>query len=221
MIRVMIVDDQQIIRAGLRVVIESAADLTVAADVPDGYAALEYLTSDPVDVVLMDLRMPGIDGVETTKRIRAAHPDTPPVLVLTTFDQGDNVLAALRAGAAGFLSKGADAEELHTAIRGVHHGRRALSPRAVDAVVNQISNPQPDPPADPDKARLFDQLTPREHHILHLVIQGLDNHDIARLESVSPFTVKTHVNRAMNKVGARDRAQLIAYALQAGVDPTP
>lgn len=217
MIRVMIVDDQQLIRAGLRVVIESAEDFAVVADVSDGFLALEALASESVDVVLMDLRMPGIDGVETTRRIRQEHPDGPPVLVMTTFDQDQNVLAALRAGASGFLSKGADAGELLGAIRAVHEGSSALSSSAVDAVVSHIASPQPLPPADPEMALLFAHLTPREHHILGLVIEGLDNAEIARRESVSPFTVKTHVNRAMAKVDARDRAQLIAFALRAGL----
>lgn len=219
MTTVMLVDDQEMIRRGLRVIIDSYPGLDVVAEAGDGLTALRRLDSVQVDVILMDLNMPGIDGVEAVRRIRAAcGPEGPRVLVLTTFDQDENVLAAMRAGANGFLSKGAGPDELAEAIGRVAEGAHALSAGAIDALVNHVNDPNTVQP-DPSKAELFDDLTPRELEVVRLVVEGLDNAEIGRRVFISPFTAKTHVNRAMTKVGARDWAQLVSLAVQAGIRP--
>jgi DNA-binding NarL/FixJ family response regulator len=218
-IRVMLVDDQEMIRAGLRAIIGAHPDLEVVAEAADGLAVLRQLDEARPDVVLMDIRMPGIDGVEATRRIRLT---TPPeqlrILVLTTFDQDENVLQALRAGADGFLSKGAGPAELTGAIVQVASGGRALSPGAVRAVVDHVVD-QRVVAVDPAVATRFADLTPREREIVGAIVSGLDNAQIAEQFYLSPFTVKTHANRAMVKVGARDRAQLVTLAIRAGIHP--
>ncbi len=220
MIRVMLVDDQEMIRAGLRTIIGAHPDLEVVAEAGDGLAVLRQLDEARPDVVLMDIRMPGIDGVEATRRIRLT---TPPeqlrILALTTFDQDENVLAALRAGADGFLSKGAGPAELTDAIVRVAAGSRALSPGAVDAVVDHVVD-QRVIAVDPALATRFAELTPREREVVGAIVSGLDNSQIAEQFYLSPFTVKTHANRAMAKVGARDRAQLVTLAIRAGIHPS-
>lgn len=219
MIAVMLVDDQELIRAGLRTIVGAHPDLSVVAEAGDGISALAMLRTTAVDVVLMDLRMPGIDGVETTRRIRAEFGDQGPrILVLTTFDQDENVMLALRGGADGFFSKGAGPAELADGILRVAGGDRALSESAVNAVVGHVAVGSP-PPVDGEVKALFDRLTPRELEMVAAVVRGLDNAQIAREQFVSPFTVKTHVNRAMTKVGARDRAQLVSLAVRAGMQP--
>ena len=219
MIRVMIVDDQEMIREGLRTIISAHPDLHVAAVAGDGLDALRQLESVPVDVVLMDIRMPGIDGVEATRRIRASASSAEVrICVLTTFDDDENVLRALKAGADGFLSKGAGPVELTTGILDIAGGGSALSPTAVSAVVTHVAgdNSMPD---DPQALKLFDALTAREREVVEAIVTGLDNQQIAEAMFVSPFTVKTHANRAMSKVGARDRAQLVSMAVRAGMRP--
>ena len=163
MIRVLIVDDQEMIRAGLRVIIDAHPDLQVVAESGDALAAIRLLSDAEVDVVLMDIRMPGIDGVEATRRIRATHPAPQlPILILTTFDQDEFVLAALRAGADGFFSKGASPTELTDGILRVAHGGRALSPTAVDALVDHVAEDR-DIHVDRAAARLFgDGAAPAE-----------------------------------------------------------
>lgn len=217
MIRVMLVDDQELIRAGLRSIVEAHPALTVVAEAGDGISALHELERTPVDVVLMDIRMPGLDGVETTRRIRARHPAAEVhILVLTTFDQDETVLAALRAGADGFFSKGAGPQELTEGILRVAAGAHALSPTAVDALVGHLAAPVAQP-VDPEAAAHFTDLTPRELEIVAMIVDGLDNAEIGRRLFISPYTVKTHANRAMAKAGARDRAQLVSLAVRAGI----
>ena len=219
MIRVMLVDDQEMIRAGLRTIVGAHPDLEVVAEAADGLAVLRDLEDLEVDVVLMDIRMPGIDGVEATRRIRLTRPpEQLRILVLTTFDQDDNVLRALRAGADGFLSKGAGPAELTGAIVQVAAGVRALSSGAVDAVVDHVVD-QRVIAVDPALASRFSELTPREREVVGAIVSGLDNAQIAEQFFLSPFTVKTHANRAMVKVGARDRAQLVTLAIRAGIHP--
>jgi DNA-binding NarL/FixJ family response regulator len=218
-IRVMVVDDQEVIRAGLRSIIGAHPELEVVAEAGDGLAVLRQLDDARPDVVLMDLRMPGIDGVEATRRIRLASPaEHVRILVLTTFDQDENVLRALRAGADGFLSKGAGPTELTDAILSVAAGSPALSPSAVSAVVEHVVQ-QRTVMVDPALAARFAQLTPREREVVGAIVSGLDNGQIAEQFFLSPFTVKTHANRAMTKVGARDRGQLVAMAVRAGITP--
>lgn len=219
MIRVMLVDDQEMIRTGLRTIIDAHPDLQVVAETGDALAAVRLLETTPVDVVLMDIRMPGIDGVEGTRRIRRSHPpERVRVLVLTTFDQDENVLAAVRAGADGFFSKGASPAELTEGILRVAGGGRAMSATAVEALFDHVAEAK-GTPHDPRIAARFAALTPREGEIVGWIVAGRSNEQIAAALYLSPFTVKTHANRAMMKVGARDRAQLVSFAVLAGIAP--
>ena len=216
-IRVLLADDQALIRGGFAALIDSADDLTVAGQAIDGADALRQTRVLRPDVVLMDIRMPGTDGLTACQQI-TADPDLAPVkvLVLTTFEQDDYILGALRAGASGFLGKGASPAELLDAIRVVARGESLLSPRATRVVIERLlSAPAEDPAAaaGPD----LSVLTEREREVLALVGSGLSNDDIAARLVVSPLTVKTHVNRAMAKLGARDRAQLVVVAYRSGL----
>jgi DNA-binding NarL/FixJ family response regulator len=216
-IRVILVDDQDMIRFGLRAILDRADGIAIVAEAADGIAAVEVVTRTPAEVVLMDIRMPGIDGVEATRRIRATtSADDVRIVMLTTFDQDDLVFQALRAGANGYLSKAAGPVELITAITEVAAGGGALSARAAAAVIGQTAT-STSHRTDPVMRQRFDALTDRERDIVLLVCRGLDLDRIARDLFLSPLTVKTHVNRAMTKVGARDRAQLVAFTFQAGL----
>jgi DNA-binding NarL/FixJ family response regulator len=219
-ITVVLVDDQEVIRVGLRAILSDRLDIEVVGEVGDGLSAVRIVTELSPDVVLMDLRMPGIDGVEATRRIRARQPElVVRILVLTTFDQDANVLAALRAGADGFLSKGASPAELVDGILRVARGENALSGSAVNAVVAHVSV-TPGISVDPEALRLVVDLTAREREVVEYLVRGLTNREIADVLFLSPLTVKTHVNHAMVKLGARDRAQLVTVAVRAGILPT-
>jgi len=219
-ITVVLVDDQEVIRVGLRAILSDRLDIEVVGEVGDGLSAVRIVTELSPDVVLMDLRMPGIDGVEATRRIRARQPElVVRILVLTTFDQDANVLAALRAGADGFLSKGASPAELVDGILRVARGEHALSGSAVNAVVEHVSV-TPGISVDAEAARLVDELTAREREVVTYLVQGLTNREIAEALCLSPLTVKTHVNHAMVKLSVRDRAQLVTVAVRAGILPT-
>lgn len=217
-IRVILVDDQDMIRLGLRAILDRADGITVVGEAADGLAAVDVAATTPADVVMMDIRMPGIDGVEATRRIRSAMPAEPKIVMLTTFDQDDLVFQALRAGANGYLSKAAGPAELIAAIADVAAGGGALSPHAAAAVIGQAAA-TPATQVDPEMRRRFDALTDRERDIVTLVCRGHDLDRIAQDLFLSPLTVKTHVNRAMTKVNARDRAQLVAFAFQGGLHP--
>ena len=217
MIRILIVDDQDDMRAGIRAMLQVDADLLVVGDLSDALQVPAFLRDHAVDVILMDIRMPGIDGVEATRRIRKDHPpQSLRVIVLTTFDQDEIVLAALRAGANGFLSKTVSPDELVAGITEVARGGGALSAAATAALIGHMTD---SPPPLPDKQllKLFDALTPRERDVVLLVARGLSNHEIAGQLFLSPLTVKTHAVRAMTKVSARDRAQLVSFAFRAGI----
>jgi DNA-binding NarL/FixJ family response regulator len=217
MTKIMLVDDQEMIRAGLRSILRTQEDLEVVCEAGDGLDAARLVDENDVDVVLMDLRMPGIDGVEATRRIRAAHPaERVRIIVLTTFDEEKNVLAALRAGANGFLSKGVGPSELAAGIREVAAGGGALSSAAAAVLIGSVAEERK-PVVDESMVDRFSSLTPRERDVVAAIATGLDNAQIAAQMFVSPFTVKTHANRAMAKVGARDRAQLVTFAYQAGL----
>ncbi|MBZ4487480.1 response regulator transcription factor [Microbacterium sp. cx-55] len=217
MIRVLIVDDQEMIRAGLRTIISSSPEIEVVADAADAFVALDLLAKTPIDVVLMDIRMPGIDGVEATARIRRTHgPDAVRVIILTTFEHDENVYAALSAGANGFLGKGVGPVELIAAITDVMSGGGALSASAAAAAISRVAE-APVQRVDETLAQKFETLTPRERAVVVAATRGSSNDEIAAEMFVSPFTVKTHANRAMTKVGARDRAQLVAFAYRAGL----
>ncbi|MET8809239.1 response regulator transcription factor [Streptomyces sp. NPDC004546] len=217
--QILIVDDQDEIRAGIKAMLRLDPSLVVAGDLSDGLQVVPFLRDHPVDLVLMDIRMPGIDGVEATRRIRKEYPpEKMRVIVLTTFDQDDIVLAALRAGANGFLSKTVSPAELVAGITEVVGGGGALSAAATAALIGHMTH-SPPPVIDQELRRRFDALTPRERDVVVLVASGLGNDEIAAQMSVSPFTVKTHAVRAMTKVGARDRAQLVSFTFRAGLYP--
>jgi DNA-binding NarL/FixJ family response regulator len=216
-VRVLLADDQALIRAGFAALVRSAADMEVVGEAVDGEDALAQARTSHPDVVLMDIRMPGTDGISATGLI-TGDPDLADVkvLVLTTFEDDDLVLAALRAGASGFLGKGVEPVELLDAIRVVAAGEALLSPKATRGLIGRLLAQPSDGPADLVGADL-DVLTEREREVVALVAHGLTNDDIAARLYVSPLTAKTHVNRAMTKLGVRDRAQLVVIAYRTGL----
>ena len=209
--RVLLADDQALIRAGFRMIIDAAPGLEVVGEAADGAEALDRCHRGRVDVVLMDIRMPRMDGIEATRRISADERLAGVrVLILTTFDDDDNVLYALQAGASGFLGKNVAPGDLVNAIRVVADGEALLSPRATSGLVSRLIHHIQPPAHRPE----LDHVTDREMEILLLVAHGLSNADIADRLRLSPLTVKTHINRTMVKLNARDRAQLVVYAYQ-------
>ncbi len=219
-IRVLLADDQTLIRAGFKVLVDSAPDLQVVGEATNGRQAFDLARKLRADVVLMDIRMPDMDGIEATRLITSDEDLAGVrVLILTTFEIDENVLRALRAGASGFLSKGVEPADLLDAIRLVAAGEALLSPKATRSLIERfLDQPEPDATAAP---AALEVLTEREREVLVLVASGLSNDEIAERLYVSPLTAKTHVNRAMTKLGARDRAQLVVIAFQTGlVRPT-
>lgn len=215
-IRVLLADDQTLIRAGFRILVNSAPDLEVVGEATTGREAVELAASTRADLVLMDISMPELDGIAATAQITAdENLAGVRVLILTTFELDENVLHALRAGASGFLSKSVEPAVLQEAIRLVARGEALLSPKAVRTLINRfLSLPNPGPVPSP--ARL-DGLTEREREVMALVAGGLSNDEIGERLYVAPLTAKTHINRAMMKLGARDRAQLVVFAYQSGL----
>lgn len=214
--RVVVADDQALIRAGLCTLIDSEDDLEVVGEASTGREAVTLARSRRADLVLMDIRMPDLDGIEATRMITADEDLAGVrVLVLTTFELDQNVLLALRAGASGFLGKGAAPAELLAGLRTVASGESLLSARATQSLISHyLSTPGPGPTAPPPGMA---SLTDRERELVGLVARGLSNDQIARDLYLSPLTVKTHVNRAMMKLQARDRAQLVVIAFQNGM----
>jgi DNA-binding NarL/FixJ family response regulator len=220
MTTVVLIDDQAMIRAGIRGVLESAS-ITVLGEAHDGGIAMGLVREVRPDVVLMDLRMPGVNGIEATKRIRADNQlRSVRVLVLTTFDGDADVLEALRAGADGFISKSAEPEELIEAVIRTAAGESSLSARASKAVTAHLASETKVPDPEPRLVALVQTLTPRERDIVIAAASGADNAQIAAAQFISPFTVKTHLNRAMAKLDARDRGQLVAFAYRSGLVPS-
>jgi DNA-binding NarL/FixJ family response regulator len=222
-IRVVLADDQEMVRTGLRVLCEHDGDIEVVAEAGDGAAAASLVRRHQPDVVLMDIRMPVLDGLAATRRI-LGDPQVDPavrVLVLTTYERDEYVFEAIRAGASGFLTKEVAPADLREAVRTVAAGQSLLSPGATRSLIEAFVAQSP---REPDRARL-DVVTEREREILALVGRGLSNVEIGRMLYLSPATVKTHVNRAMAKLDARDRAQLVVTAYETGLvrpgDPGP
>ncbi len=212
--RIFLVDDQALVRAGFRMLIEAQADMEVVGEAEDGRSALEALAVTRADVVLMDVRMPNLDGVEATRRLLAGGGAAPKVIVLTTFDLDEHVFAALRAGASGFLLKDARPEDLLAAIRAVLDGDAVVAPSATRRLLDHVSDALPgDTREDPRLA----SLTPREREVLLEVARGRSNAEIAGDLFMAEATVKTHVGRLLAKLQQRDRVQLAVFAYDAGL----
>jgi DNA-binding NarL/FixJ family response regulator len=214
-IRVLLADDQALIRAGFRVLLDSAEDIEVVGEADNGAQAVTIARDRLADVVLMDIRMPMVDGLEATRRMAAdENLAGVKVLILTTFESDEYVYEALQAGASGFLVKDTEPEELLRAIRVVARGDALLSPGITRRLIADIAARGP---SRSNVHPALSELTDREREIVTLVAQGLSNDDIAGQLFLSPLTVKTHVSRAMLKLGARDRAQLVVIAYQSGL----
>ncbi|MFA3874324.1 response regulator [Streptomyces sp. MMCC 100] len=219
-IRVLLADDQALLRSAFKVLVDSEPDMEVVGEASDGAEAARLAAERRADVVLMDIRMPGTDGLAATRMISAdpslAHVR---VVILTTFEVDDYVVQSLRAGASGFLGKGSEPEELLSAIRVAAGGEALLSPAATKGLIARFLAQQgtDDEERDPARAERLESLTVREREVLVQVAGGHSNDEIAERLEVSPLTVKTHVNRAMAKLGARDRAQLVVIAYESGL----
>ena len=217
MTRVLLVDDQALLRLGFRLVIESEHDLEVVGEASDGQVAIAQTAALAPDVVVMDIRMPGMDGIEATRRIVAEHPATR-VLVLTTFDVDEYAFAALRSGASGFLLKNALPEELVAAIRTVAAGSSIVAPRIVRRLLDLFAPHLPTTAsATADLNPALRTLTPRELDVLRCVAEGLSNAEIAERLVLSATTVKTHVGNMLAKLGVRDRVQAVIVAYESGL----
>jgi DNA-binding NarL/FixJ family response regulator len=219
MIRVLLADDQALIRAGFRVLVDAAEDLQVVGEATDGRQAVDLARSERADVVLMDIRMPGVDGLEATRRISEDEDLAGvKVIILTTFESDEYVYQALRAGASGFLVKDTEPADLIQAVRVVARGDALLSPSVTRRLITDIAS-RPERPLAGDQAsgKILAGLTDREREVMALVAEGLSNDEIAARLFLSPLTAKTHVSRIMTKLNARDRAQLVVLAYETGL----
>jgi len=212
MIRILIADDQELVRTGFRVVLDAEPDLEVVGEAGDGFAALDAVEMLRPDIVLMDIRMPNLDGIEATRRI-AAGDGSPRILILTTFDLDDYVYEALRAGASGFLLKDARAEELQQAVRTVASGNALLSPAITRRLIESYTR-RPPPTLHPAPLA---ELTPRELEVLRHLARGLSNTEIAHELVIGDATIKTHVARIFSKLDLHDRAQAVVLAYESGL----
>lgn len=214
MIRVMLVDDQVMVRTGLRMILEAEPDLTVVGEAADGRDAVDMVDRAKPDVILMDVRMPNMDGIEACERICSTHPaDTARVVMLTTFDLDDYVHAAIRAGASGFLLKDAPPEQLVEAIQVVSRGEALLSPSVTKTLIDEIARR---PATSASDHPGLTELTERESGVLGLMARGMSNAEIADELILGEATIKTHVGRILAKLGARDRVQAVVIAFESG-----
>ena len=215
-LRVVLVDDQQLVSAGLRMIIDSQNDMNVVGVATTGVEAVTLLGRISADVVLMDVRMPDMDGIEATRQIlaRASDPDAAPkIIILTTFDLDEYLLAAIRAGASGFLVKNAPPPDLLAAIRTVYSGDAVIAPSSTKRLLEHVvAGVQP---KDPEEC--FDLLTDREREVLLLVAKGMSNQEISQALFLSETTVKTHVSKILEKLGCRDRVQAVVAAYEGGL----
>jgi DNA-binding NarL/FixJ family response regulator len=213
-IKVVVVDDQALVRAGFRVLIDSAADLEVVGEASNGEDALAVVRTMSPDVVLMDIRMPVMDGIEATRLITGEHQvDVPRVLILSTFDLDEYVYAALRAGASGFMLKDTPPEDLLAAIRIIAEGNALLAPSVTRRLISEFSKREV---KDSGSTNVTETLTEREREVFALVAEGNSNREIADVLHMSTPTAKTHVSRILMKLNARDRAQLVVIAYESG-----
>ena len=214
MTTVLIADDQALVRVGLRKILEAEQETTVVGEVGDGEDAVTEARRLRPDVVLMDIRMPVLDGIEATRRIVAAEPATR-VLMLTTFGLDNYVYEALRAGASGFMLKDAPPEEIAAAVQIVASGEALLAPAVTRAVIDEFARHEPPTPREPPRA--VTELTPREQEVLELLVRGLSNPEICERLVISEATAKTHVARILQKLNLRDRVQAVIYAYETGL----
>lgn len=213
----MLVDDQELVRAGFRMVLDAQPDIEVVAEAGDGAQVVDTLRAVTADVVLMDVRMPRMDGIEATRRIGTLPAERRPrVIILTTFDLDEYAFAAIKAGAAGFLLKDAGPPQLIEAIRAVHSGDAVVAPSTTRRLLDRFAVHLPDTEQQVAQGALA-TLTGREREVLHLVARGLSNAEIAGRLYVSEATVKTHVGRILTKLGLRDRVQAVVFAYETGL----
>ncbi len=212
MIRVLLVDDQQLVRSGFRMILDAAADMEVVGEASDGREAIKLVRLESPDVVLMDVQMPGMDGLAATAEITSL-PDAPRVLILTTFERDDYVFTAIRKGASGFILKNAPPEQLLEAVQTVARGDALLAPSVTRRIVEELARR----PAAPSAAGVLDKLTDRELEVLRELAGGLTNAEIAGKLFVGEATVKTHVSSILTKLGLRDRVQAVVFAYENGV----
>lgn len=228
MLRVVVVDDHELVRAGFRIILDAEDDIAVVGQAADGASAVAVVAELRPDVVLMDVQMPGMDGLEATRQILAGRDDPsahgphrgPAVIILTTFDRDDYLFAALRAGASGFLLKNASPEDLIEAVHVVGRGDALLAPEITRRVIEQfVSTPVPAPGVGPGEgaAAKLAELTEREHEVLVRLAGGASNAEIAAALFLGEATVKTHVSRVLMKLGLRDRTQAVVFAYENGV----
>ncbi|MDR1117681.1 MAG: response regulator transcription factor [Bifidobacteriaceae bacterium] len=213
-IRVLVVDDQELVRSGFAMVIDSQADMKVVGQAGDGHSALKAALATTPDIVMMDVRMPGMDGIAATEQIVSMVKPAPKVIILTTFDLDEYLMAAIRAGASGFLLKDAPPADMLTAIRTVQAGDAVIAPAPTKRLIASVAAATP---ADPDDVAAFDTLTEREIEVLLMMAQGLANGEIAAALHVAETTVKTHVGRILTKLEARDRVQAVVAAYRGGL----
>jgi DNA-binding NarL/FixJ family response regulator len=207
--RILLADDQALVRGGLRLILDAEPDIDVVAEAADGHEAVARAIETKPDLVLMDIRMPALDGIEATRRLLAELPETR-VLILTTFDLDDYVVDAFRAGASGFLLKTAPPPQLVAAVRTVQEGDALLAPSSTRKLIEQAARP-------PSGAPVLDQLTAREHDVLQLLARGLTNAEIAAELVVEPSTIKSHVASLLSKLDLRDRVHAVVYAYETGL----
>jgi DNA-binding NarL/FixJ family response regulator len=213
-VRVVVADDHEVVRSGFASLLDTQSDFTVVGTAADGLEAIRSGRELRPDVILMDIRMPGMDGIQATRQLASERPDGPRILVLTTFDLDEYVYDALRAGASGFLLKDVTAERLFEAVRVIAAGDALLAPGVTRRLISEFAQR---PTAKRQPLLALEELTPRETEVLQLVAEGLSNSEIARRLIVTDETVKTHVSHVLNKLGLRDRTQAVVTAYETGL----